>query len=449
MLCDLEGLTHEEAAAQLCWPVGTVKGRLSRAREKLRSRLTRRGLAPASFAAAPTLLRRDVPSFLSVGLIEQTVRASMFVAAGDTTAVGLGLISTRAAALAEGVLHAMSLTLLKAAAVSFVLVGTVLTGAGVHAYQSAGEPAPKTTGTKTKIVTPPSVLPDLDANTRDMIQQYFARVLQVKKPWTSNDVESVYRWSKAMMGVEGIAARDWKEVETAQDAHVGRMKQLGGLVAKLNAPDQSALSALTDRAIAAAERDLVGSPLATLLSRKPAPEQVGQEREPVVAQRERPVLGIPEGGAGATDEEPQDKLRIKNAGLASRVARADKSPRTKAILKKLDEPISMNFAKETPLEDVLKYICTATQGSDDSGILSYVDPAGLQDAEKTMSSPVMLELEGVPLRTTLRLLLKQLNLAYCVEDGMLFISTPQGIQQELMEWESAQPEPEISKGGFQ
>ena len=51
VLCYLEGLTHEEAAGQLGLPVGTVKVRLMRARERLRGRLIRRGLAPALLVA--------------------------------------------------------------------------------------------------------------------------------------------------------------------------------------------------------------------------------------------------------------------------------------------------------------------------------------------------------------------------------------------------------------
>ena len=55
VLCYFEGLTHDQAAATLGWPVGTVKGRLSRARDLLRARLTRRGVAVSSAVlAAPS-----------------------------------------------------------------------------------------------------------------------------------------------------------------------------------------------------------------------------------------------------------------------------------------------------------------------------------------------------------------------------------------------------------
>jgi DNA-directed RNA polymerase specialized sigma24 family protein len=46
VFCYLEGKTNEQAAAQLHWPVGTIKGRPWRARNQLRDRLSRRGLIP-------------------------------------------------------------------------------------------------------------------------------------------------------------------------------------------------------------------------------------------------------------------------------------------------------------------------------------------------------------------------------------------------------------------
>jgi RNA polymerase sigma factor (sigma-70 family) len=48
VLCELEGLTYQEAAQRLRCPVGTIGVRLRRARERLRERLTRRGLAPTA-----------------------------------------------------------------------------------------------------------------------------------------------------------------------------------------------------------------------------------------------------------------------------------------------------------------------------------------------------------------------------------------------------------------
>src|SRR5262249_47976309 len=45
-LCHLQGMTYDQAARQLDWPVATVKSRLTRGRLKLRERLPRRPPAP-------------------------------------------------------------------------------------------------------------------------------------------------------------------------------------------------------------------------------------------------------------------------------------------------------------------------------------------------------------------------------------------------------------------
>jgi RNA polymerase sigma factor (sigma-70 family) len=74
ILSYLEGKTNEEVAEQLQWPVGTVKGRLSRAREILRARLGRRGLA-LSTAFVVAVLSRETASagVVPTELVERTV----------------------------------------------------------------------------------------------------------------------------------------------------------------------------------------------------------------------------------------------------------------------------------------------------------------------------------------------------------------------------------------
>ena len=75
VLCYLEGKTNEEAAHQLQWPVGTAKGRLNRARELLRGRLARRGLALSAGLLTAALV--PAASAAPAGLLDVTAKAGL------------------------------------------------------------------------------------------------------------------------------------------------------------------------------------------------------------------------------------------------------------------------------------------------------------------------------------------------------------------------------------
>jgi membrane fusion protein, heavy metal efflux system len=121
ILCHLEGKTQAEAAHQLGCPPGTVASRLAWARQRLRTRLARRGVVLSAAALAALLDRRAAPAAPPAALVPATVRAALHFAAGKPAAPG-------PAAVAEGVLHAMRLTRLKATA-ALLLIGCLL-GAG-------------------------------------------------------------------------------------------------------------------------------------------------------------------------------------------------------------------------------------------------------------------------------------------------------------------------------
>ncbi len=82
VLCHLEGLSQEQAARRLRCPVGTVQSRLHRARERLRSGLTRRGLAPAVGASIVAMDRESRGATVPPGLARKAVEAASRASAG-------------------------------------------------------------------------------------------------------------------------------------------------------------------------------------------------------------------------------------------------------------------------------------------------------------------------------------------------------------------------------
>jgi RNA polymerase sigma factor (sigma-70 family) len=149
VLCDLQGMSHKEAARQLRCPQGTVSGRLSRARVMLAKRLARRGLELPAGLLMVILSEAGASASVTSSMVASTVRAAKQFAAGQAAAAGI--VSAKVAALAEGVLKNMLLSKLRiGAGIAMVLTAVSLGALGlVSASVNAEQAAVR------KVVVPP------------------------------------------------------------------------------------------------------------------------------------------------------------------------------------------------------------------------------------------------------------------------------------------------------
>jgi RNA polymerase sigma factor (sigma-70 family) len=135
VLCHLQGKTNEEAAHQLGCAKGTVLSRLARARERLRARLSRRGVTLSGAAVTALVLPRTLNA-VSAPLRNAVLRAGQLAGSPSTLA---GAVSVRVLLLTEGVLRTVTVSNWAAALILVVALAVLGCGAWVAAHQGPGD----------------------------------------------------------------------------------------------------------------------------------------------------------------------------------------------------------------------------------------------------------------------------------------------------------------------
>ncbi|MHB1560171.1 MAG: RNA polymerase sigma factor [Isosphaeraceae bacterium] len=492
LLCYFEGQTHEQAAARLGCPIGTVKGRLARAREILRRRLVRRGVTLTSAAIGSQLAEAPLNAAVPDPLVFATVRAARAaVACSARSLVAATGVSLPVAALTDGVLQTMVITQLKAVALPLLLAGVVTTGAVLVAAgpQSGrpGEPQAKTPARPRVAASSEKATPDPEEGRRklavvdllEVTQQLYDQLAGDDRLFNERDLPKLKGLSERILMASCELGPLHGSRVAEYTAHRDRMK---GLARKMKSfadgfpsPHRKQVSDLAASYLAEAEK---------LLEREKAKAKDGQPDSGKEARTESPGAGASGAGGmagmtasagqpaaakgeppagqgnmaamiqnqvsrmsamsslmggvygGATSDGPSADLRdrVEIAQLASVLATLGANTKDQAALKRLDELEGFSVPSPTTLKAILDQIRSSLKGSQGHIIVPvFVDPRGLEQARVTLDSPINLDVQGLPFKTALRLTLRQLGLAYCVRDGVLFISSYEGIREELAE----------------
>ncbi len=219
VLCDLEGMPHEEAARQLGCPVGTVGSRLSRGRQRLRDRLVRRGLAPAA-----AVLWAETVREASAAIPPTLISLSTRLLASSSVA---GAVPVAVTVLAEGVLQMMWVARLKPLiAVSAALV---LTTAGV-VVQGRQQPAAERANEQAKTTPPAQAVsaPGLAAN------QALAREQLVLIDKALDVLHQLVRTARMRPSDPSFSVWGRRKIEALRNAGAGKAEMVAELEKYIN-----------------------------------------------------------------------------------------------------------------------------------------------------------------------------------------------------------------------
>jgi len=183
VLCDLEGMTQVQAAGELDWSERTLRRRLAAARDRLKSRLGRRGLVPDD-AMLGAAFFREARALVPAAWQRATGQAALDVL---NHTVAAGAVSAAAQSLTRVVLKTMLLHKLMLASAALITVGVTAWAASAAPGIRTGEQEPVAVAQVPKTMRP-LVLPGstaLDPARIARIRARFApaRVVQLAQVW--------------------------------------------------------------------------------------------------------------------------------------------------------------------------------------------------------------------------------------------------------------------------
>jgi RNA polymerase sigma factor (sigma-70 family) len=203
VLCYLSGATNEQAAALLGCPTGTIASRLATARERLRSRLQRRGITLSATAVA--------------ALVTEHASAAVPPALASATSQSVaGAVSAHVLVLTEGVLQSMLLGNLVRMTCVVLAVG-ILAGTGLvlSAWQVSAFDAQAQGPVRQPQPAPPAADPAQK-------QKGVWRVEDVLNAYVENDALADENFTGKRVRVEGTVV----QVKRSKDGYILTLTQL-------------------------------------------------------------------------------------------------------------------------------------------------------------------------------------------------------------------------------
>jgi hypothetical protein len=125
-------------------------------------------------------------------------------------------------------------------------------------------------------------------------------------------------------------------------------------------------------------------------------------------------------------------LRQREAQLQLEIS-PYRNPRAEGIVDVMNRPLALTYPDDASLEQVLKDIKLRSTGQPKipAGIPIYVDPIGLSEADKTMTSTIKRPPsdQKLTLREHLKRVLEPLGLDFTIKDGFLMITSQEAVDE--------------------